>query len=287
MTPSSPPREITGPIVDEHRIKWFEFLFWRPPIDANIAQVCMKQSGAYVEYGPERQRTTGELLFSGIRTVYNVDLGVHVVRIEASPPSRGDKMSFRATMDLVWQVTDPSTVVKSGIRDVRRTLTPSLLHELRSVTRDHLIEDTEQAEIAANEVLNKQDLGGRFGLSVTVYVRLAMDELSIEQAMTTRKVDFFRQIIVNGDFNQFALHLATKPEEVRTVVEMLIKEKDDSRRAVFDFATELLKSDAIDRWLIEDQVRVILQWARNSTNKVLTGEDETRRLTFEAKPDEP
>jgi len=84
-------------------------------------------SGRQLVYGPDKQPTTGELLWSGVRAVYEVDLGVHVARIVATLPSRGDRTAFRAAIDVIWKVVDPSSVVLTGLGDVKQAVSPSLL----------------------------------------------------------------------------------------------------------------------------------------------------------------
>jgi hypothetical protein len=278
--PQTEPPEFRSPIVGERQVGRFEFLYRRLPVSARMARVLVSSSGQCVEYRPDRQPTTGELLWGGTRMVYDVDLGVHVARIEAAPPSRGDKVAFRATIDLIWQVTDASKVVLAGIDDVRQAVSPSLLYHLRSVTREHDIDASEDAEAAANKALDNESLGAEFGLSLQVFVRLTMDEPSLEHAAIRRRVDLFRTIIAAGDYDQFALQLALKPDDIETVVKLLVGERDSHRQAVFDFVTRLLESDALDRWQIDDQVRTTLQWLRDSGFKVLAGTDGTRAVSF-------
>ncbi len=279
--------EFRNPIVNERQVSRFEFLYRRPPVSAQVARVFVSSSGHAVEYPPDKQPTTGELLWGGARTMYDIDTGVHVTQIEAAPPSHGDKVAFHASVDLVWRVVDPSKVVLNGVKDVGMTVSPFLLCRLRAVTRQYEIEAPEKAEKAANEEFDSANLGAEFGLSMRVFVRLSMDDSSLVHAAIQRKVEVFRDIIAAGDYNQFALQLAMNPHDVHTVVELLGKERDSHRQAVFDFVTRLLESDALDRWQIDDQVRITLQWLRDSGYKVLTGTDEARPVSFGENQREP
>jgi len=145
----------------------------------------------------------------------------------------------------------------------------------------------EKAEEAANARLRRSMLGTEFGLELEVFIRLAMDEISLTNAVIARKVELFRRIISTGDFNQFALELALQPSDIGTVVKLLVDERDSHRQAVFDFVTRLLESDALDRWQIDDQVRTTLQWLRDSGYKVLAGSDEARRFSYGENHREP
>jgi hypothetical protein len=272
--------EVRSPIVGERHVGRFELLYRRPPTSARIAWVFVTSSGRCIGYPPNLPPTTGELLWSGARTMYEVDLGVHVTQIEAAPPSHGDKIAFHANIDLVWQVINPSKVVRAGIKDVGQAVSPFLLSRLRAVTRQYEIDASEKAEQAANDEFQDGTLGADFGLSLQVFVRLSMDESSLTYAAIQRKVEIYRDIIAQGDYNQFALQLAANPDDVDTVVRLLVNERDSHRQAVFDFVTRLLESDALDRWQIDDQVRTTLQWLRDSGYKVLTGTDQARVTSF-------
>jgi hypothetical protein len=287
--PQSRPRppQSRGPIVGERDVGRFEFLYRRLPTSAHVAHVLVTNSGRRVVCQPDKHPTTGELLWSGARTVYEVDLGIHVIRIVATPPSQGDKTAFRAVIDVIWKVADPAKVVLTGLSDVRQAVSPSLLHQLRAITRQYKIAELENAEETANERLRHSTLGAEFGLTLEVYVRLTMDEASLYNATVQRKVDLFRKIISAGDFNQFALELALEPNDIGAVVKMLMDERDSHRQAMVDFVTRLLESDALDRWQIEDQVRTTLQWIQDSGNKVITGSDEARKFSYGENHREP
>lgn len=273
-------REVRSPILRERRIKRFEFLYRRLPVTSRVAHVLVTSSGRRLVCRPEKQPTTGELLWGGYCTAYDVDLGVHVTQLVATSPSQGDKIAFRATLDLIWTVVSPEDVVLTGVDDVRIALAPFLLQGLRTVTRKFEITASKDAEAAANECFEGNTLGARFGLSVEVFIRLAMDEPTLNHAAIQRKVELFHDIVAAGDFHQFALQLALAPGDVSAVVGMLLQERDSHRQAVFDFVTSLLESDALDRWQIDDQVRTTLQWLRDSGYKVLAGSDEARKFSF-------
>ncbi|MEV0675326.1 hypothetical protein AB0I60_02255 [Actinosynnema sp. NPDC050436] len=267
-----------SPIVDELHVKRFELLYRRLPVGARVARVFVTRSGNCLTYPATGQPTTGELVWNRVRTVYEVDLGIHVSTVEAELPSRGDKVHFKATVDLEWQVTDPAQVVQAGVTDVRRALSPRLLARLRAVTRRFDIADAAEAENCANEELDDDSLGADRGLRVRPHVRLAMDDTSIGQSDIQRKVDHFRTIIAEGDFDQFALQLTLQPRDIGTVVKVLVDERDSRLRATFDFMNRLLESDALDRWQIDDQVRTALQMAQESIFRVLTGSGQPRRI---------
>lgn len=268
--------DFGSPIVHERHLSRFELLYRRLPVGARIARVFITRSGRYLTYPATEQPTTGELVWNRVRTVCEVDLGVHVSTVNAELPSRGDKVCFKATIDLEWQVTDPTQVVQAKVANVREILSPRMLARLREVTRRFDIADVAEAENAANKELGDESLGADRGLRVQSHVRLTLDDTSLEQTDIQRKVDHFRTIIAAGDFDQFALQLTQQPQDIGSVVKALVDERDSRLRATFDFMNRLLESDALDRWQIDDQVRTALQMAQESIFRVLTGSGQPR-----------
>jgi hypothetical protein len=114
-----------------------------------------------------------------------------------------------------------------------------------------------------------------------------MDKQTEHNLRLASEVQAFKALIEGGDIDQFALQLAQNPQQVRPVVEALVKERDTHRRQVFDFVNNLLASDALDRWQIDDQVRVTLEWLKVSINRVISGTDEARQLSFSGTPPTP
>ncbi|AHI01026.1 hypothetical protein [Kutzneria albida] len=268
------------PILSDRPVGRLELLVGMPPVSSRVARVFVLDSGELVEHSVRHQPTTRELLRHRFRTLYEVDLAKHVTQIEAELPSKGDMFAFRATIDLIWCVREACKVVRDGITDIREAVTPLLLARLRGVTRNYGIGESEAAEAAANEALGDRTLGTEFGLAVRAFVRLTMDAPSLEQAETNRRVAHFHAIINSGDFNQFALQLAIRPDDIGSVVTSLFNGRDSHRKALFDFVTRLLESGALDRWQVDDHVRTSLQWLRTSIHNVLSGTDESRPSVF-------
>ncbi|MCG8927560.1 hypothetical protein [Lentzea sp. CC55] len=268
--------DFGSPIVSERHLSWLELLYRRLPVGARTARVFVTRSGRCLTYPTTEQPTTGELVWNKVRTVYEVDLGTHVSTVSTELPSRGDKIYFNATIDLEWNVADPTQVVQAGVTNVREMLTPRLLARLREVTRRFDIAEAAEAENSANRELDEEQLGANRGLWVQPHVRLSLDDTSLAQSDIQRKVNHFRTIIAEGDFDQFALQLTLKPQDIGSVVKVLVDERDSRLRATFDFMNRLLESDALDRWQIDDQVRTALQMAQESIFRVLTGSGQPR-----------
>jgi hypothetical protein len=270
-----------APIVGEHHLGRFHFLHRRAPSRPWVARVFMRANGRLAVFDRDKQPTTGELLWGGYRALFEVDLSLRRLGLEIILPSAGDAFVFRADVDVQWRVTDPKLVVGAGITDIRKVVVPLLLDGQRQATRSMKASDVADAEKAANAQFGHDWLTEEYGLWTNVLVRLRMDEQKEGDVRLASEVLAFKTLIKGGDLDQFALQLAAQnPEQVESVVRQLVAERDTHRREVCDFITRLLESDALDRWQIDDQVRVALQWLGVSINRVLTGTDEARPFPF-------
>lgn len=275
------------PILNEGVLGRFDPLFRRYHVRARTALVLVNKRGKHFSFPPEAMPTIGELMWKGPGTLYEVDIGLHWTRLEFELPSRHEAVPFYAVVDLEWRVVDPVKVVTDGIKDVRKALYPRLHHRLSALTRECSMDDTSAVEKDAFESLNNQRVGEDYGLWTNVFVRMHMEEkirdvrreIALERETQTlrllreesttvlinKRVERYRSIIGAGDYNQFALQLAQNPDEAMAVVKML----HENRRNVIDFVTHLLDSGAIDRYEINDQVRVALEWLKQATDTVL------------------
>ncbi|MGW3959259.1 hypothetical protein ACWED2_05515 [Amycolatopsis sp. NPDC005003] len=269
------------PIVGDDRVGRLGFVRNRAPMRPWVARVFVQGNGRMVTFGRHQQPTAGELLWGGFRSVFEVDLSLQQLSLEIALPSMGDAFVFRAEVDVQWRVKKPEVVVAEGIRDIRPVLVPPLLAGLREASRALMAADVQTAEKAVNAQFSENWLLADHGLWTNVLVRLRMDEQKERNVRLEAEVAAFKELIKGGDLDQFALQLAQNPKEVEPVVRALVEERDTHRREVFDFITRLIESDALDRWQIDDQVRIVMQWMQASINRVLTGTDAARQLSFE------
>jgi hypothetical protein len=270
------------PIADERQIGLFEFFRRISLVKPRTATVLITARGDYVVYSPDRPPTASELIRKRARFLSEVDMGHHQARIRGDLPCKGDAFGFRATVDLHWRVCDPATVVRDGVRDVRTALEPPILGRLRPITREYTVEKAEDAEKAANAELRTMPEVAAFGFDAAAFVRLGMDDAARDRVRMEKRVSAYRTIIAAGDLSQFALRLAENPKDVAEVISLLIKERDSHRHDTVDLVTKLIESGAIERWEIDDQVRTVLQWLKDTTNRVITGTDEARRASLGA-----
>ncbi|MFB9688271.1 hypothetical protein [Amycolatopsis plumensis] len=271
-----------APIVGAERVSRLSLLRRHKAQRPWVARVFVGRDGRLDVFSWTNQPTTGELLWGGYRSVFDVDLSLRNLSLEVTLPSAGDAFVFRTEVDVQWRVENPETVVTKGLRDIRPLVVPQLLAGLRQASRTLETSDVETAEKAANAAqFDSRWLRAEYGLSTNVLVRLRMDAQTERALRLDAEVRAFKKLIEQGDLDQFALQLAQNPRNVQAVVEALVAERDTHRKDVLNFVTELIGSDALDRWQIDDEVRVMIQWMQASISRVLTGTDAARRLPFE------
>ncbi|MFD2474142.1 hypothetical protein [Amycolatopsis silviterrae] len=275
------PSSAYAPITGAERVSRLGFARKRAVHRPWVARVFVKGDGSLASFTWPAQPTTGELVWGGYRSVYDVDLSLRNLTLDITLPSSGDAFVFRTEVDVQWKVEDPEKVVAEGIRDLRKPLVPQLLAELRQASRALAATDVETAEKAVNSAFDSDRFQSRYGISTTVHVRLRMDAQTERNVRLEAEVRAFKKLIENGDIDQFALQLAQNPRNVEPVIQALIAERDTYRKDVLKFINELVESDALDRWQLDDHVRVALQWMETIVKRVLTGDDAARQLPFE------
>lgn len=187
----------------------------KPRARASTALVFIRRSGEALCFTADRQPTYGELLWSSIETMYEVDTGRRQTVVSTTLPSFGDAFEFTAEIVLTWQVLRPVEAVRRNIQDLGAKLEPLLSHELRALSRRHRVEDTEAAENELNEHLRaraakaRQHLeigvpidalseeehlpGVAYGVHLTAVVRLRTDQHAIDFATVGRQIDLERE----------------------------------------------------------------------------------------------
>ncbi|MGH3773279.1 MAG: hypothetical protein ACRDRW_18100 [Pseudonocardiaceae bacterium] len=295
-------------ILSERALSRFELLRQRHRRRAWNGLVLVNSRGECHSFAPERWPTMGELLWKGRGTLYEVDMGLHWTSLKFDLPSHAEAFPFHAVIDIEWRVTNPDRVVKNGMNDVREALSPSLHHRLSAITRQFDVQDTAAAEAKAHKSLTDQPIGGEYGLESHVpSLRMQMDEptviyaaairqvqreISLERetqalrllrensttTLITRRVERYRDIIVAGDYDQFALQIAQNPDEVATVVQMLRNERLEKYRNFADFVTRLVDSGAIERYEIDDLVKPVLDWFKEAPTNTIRSLEQAAKM---------
>lgn len=162
----------------------------RPLTRIDHALVFSAPDGSYDTYLPPVRPTRAGAAAKRYTSVYEVDMGVHLVREEIGLPSDDDAFEFAVTVELSWQVVDPARFVASEDRDVPRLLISELEQAARPVARGYPVSRSADAEQALlREVPAQGALGTRAGLAVTWAVRMRGDLGVIDHVRRMRSID--------------------------------------------------------------------------------------------------
>jgi hypothetical protein len=271
--------------------------FSLPCARARIAIVIVTGKSRSKVVGPDARPPRGEI-FRTRGTLYEVDLGLHHTTLELDLPAKGNSCGFHLTADVEWRVNQPVTVVADNLADIREALAVALRIRLGDTTREYDVTEISDAEAAVRGALGPPDVGAVYGLTTTIVVRLTADEKSHaysaerrelkrakklenlrhrnakredghERKRQRQRMEEYRRIVASGNVDQFALQLARRPEDVAAVVKLAREERYEERKQFTDLVSRLVQSGAISRWEVDDQVRVVLEWLAESTDRVM------------------
>lgn len=154
------------------------------------ALVFSTPSGLFVTCLPPLRPSRREVISRRYTSVYEVDMGLHPLRLKLFLPSSNDALQFEAVVELTWQVGDPSAFVASGIRDVPRLLLGELEQAARSLTRAFQVTESAKAEAEVGRSLRARlRLGASAGLIVTWALKLHRDQENIEHQRRLQAIE--------------------------------------------------------------------------------------------------
>jgi hypothetical protein len=108
---------------------------------------------------------------------YLVDVGEHAMQFDCTLPCQGDAHHFQAHVTLTWKVHDPAEVVRRNLTNVATKLKPWVERQMRGVSRQADLVDSEQAENLINHQLGDHSQELEWGITlVSFHVKLHLDE---------------------------------------------------------------------------------------------------------------
>lgn len=151
---------MPGKLYNERKLerKLWGLLSERPRALPGQALVLVGRGGTAVLY-PDRTATTGEAVWGGYDTVYEVDMGHKEIAFTCSAPAEGGDVSFQVNFSAGYRVSNPAMVVDRRIEDAEPIIKRVVADAISQVTARFDIEKVQDATAAVREMLATHDFG--------------------------------------------------------------------------------------------------------------------------------
>ncbi|MER0242387.1 hypothetical protein AAHZ94_10180 [Streptomyces sp. HSW2009] len=244
---------------------------------ARTASVLFYRNGGYSIATVSGVEHVNKPTLARPRTVCEIALGTYVTTLDLELPAAGGAAFFKAEVDIHWTVVDPHLAATQVVTDVGQRLTGPTLERLREVSAEHQVTHAEAADRAVTRQCASgrwDDLGADLGLRVRLYVRLRVDDRTIEYAdgirdahasaeVTRVHQDNFRAMLQGGDLEQLTYMLAAEPEEAKHFLEKIRQEGRQDEKERIDRLFEMVTSGQIQNTDLELQALHLLNRGRH------------------------
>ncbi|MFE6944381.1 hypothetical protein [Streptomyces chartreusis] len=223
-----------------------------PRVSPRSAVVQFYRNGGYTVKRAAGVQHVDKPVLARPHSICEIALGTYVTPLQMELPAAGGTTFFKAEVDIEWAVTDPHLAALAVVTDVANRLTSPVLERLREVTTTYRVTEAEQA----NRAITREcaggrwaDLGSELGLRVRLYVRLRVDDRTIEHADEERdahaqakvirlRQESYRRMLQGGELEQLSFMLAADPEGAKDFLEKIRQEgrQDEKDRVARLFA---------------------------------------------------
>ncbi|MGC9535355.1 hypothetical protein [Streptomyces sp. UG1] len=223
-----------------------------PRVSPRSAVVQFYRNGGYTVKRASGVQHVDKPVLARPHSICEIALGTYVTPLQMELPAAGGTTFFKAEVDIQWAVTDPHLAALEVVTDVANRLTSPVLERLREVTTTYRVTEAEQA----NRAITREcaggrwaDLGSELGLRVRLYVRLRVDDRTIEHAdeerdahaqakMIRLRQESYRRMLQGGELEQLSFMLAADPEGAKDFLEKIRQEgrQDEKDRVARLFA---------------------------------------------------
>ncbi|MFD5860791.1 hypothetical protein [Streptomyces chartreusis] len=223
-----------------------------PRVSPRSAVVQFYRNGGYTVKRASGVQHVDKPMLARPHSICEIALGTYVTPLQMELPAAGGTTFFKAEVDIEWAVTDPHLAALAVVTDVANRLTSPVLERLREVTTTYRVTEAEQA----NRAITREcaggrwaDLGSELGLRVRLYVRLRVDDRTIEHADEERdahaqakvirlRQESYRRMLQGGELEQLSFMLAADPEGAKDFLEKIRQEgrQDEKDRVARLFA---------------------------------------------------
>ncbi|WP_328879196.1 hypothetical protein [Streptomyces sp. NBC_00299] len=209
-----------------------------PKVSPRSALVQFYRNGGYTVKRASGVQHVDRPVLARTHSMCEIALGTYVTPLQMELPAAGGTTFFKAEVDIQWAVTDPHLAALEVVTDVANRLTSPVLERLREVTTTYRVTEAEQA----NRAITREcaggrwaDLGSELGLRVRLYVRLRVDDRTIEHADEERdahaqakvirlRQESYRRMLQGGELEQLSFMLAADPEGAKDFLEKIRQE---------------------------------------------------------------
>jgi hypothetical protein len=140
-----------NPILSEAELPRWNVSASRPVPKATSRLVFVDSKGRVL--APEHPMTLGEVVWGGLRRMYEVDIAEHRAQFHAQVPCREKGFSFDVEFQLSWRVNDPARIVQDGCEDVGPVYRSYLIERVSELSERYGLEDRLAAEQALKQAL--------------------------------------------------------------------------------------------------------------------------------------
>ncbi|MFC7302781.1 hypothetical protein ACFQVC_00945 [Streptomyces monticola] len=271
-----------------------------------VAAVLLYGNGGHSVIWPDRAEHHNKPWIGSAYTAFEVLLGRYVTDFELALPAAGDDQSFAARVRLEWEVEDPYAVVTKSVRDIRLLLEGELLDALRPISRRFRPTDAQRVDESVQDErrAGRLDLGRDLGLRTTIRVFIDLSEevgsevgafKSIGKEAAKKKQELHKQheieaeeqrlfearardieqVLRGGREAEIVYLMSRNPEKEWDILEAVRREKREEKADFIALFNRLIDSGMLERHDVGEQTYEVLQYLRDSTNKVLP--DNARR----------
>ncbi|MER7691807.1 hypothetical protein [Streptomyces sp. NPDC097610] len=248
-----------------------------PQVSAQKASVLFYRNGGYSVVTVSGVRHVDKRALARPYTVCEIALGTYVTTLQMELPAAGGTTFFKAEVDIHWTVTDPHLAATEVVTDVAQRLTAPVLERLREVSSAYRVTQAEQADRAITlECAGGRwaELGTELGMRVRLYVRLRVDDRTIEHmdgirdahasAEVTRVHQAsFRKMLQGGELEQLSYMLAAEPEAAKDFLEKIRQEGRQDEKERVDRLFAMVASGQIQSNDMETQALNLLNQGRH------------------------
>ncbi|MFD5465627.1 hypothetical protein ACFWIQ_22740 [Kitasatospora sp. NPDC127059] len=269
--PDLPAGDLIDPVLKVHPLGRALGLPKRPDARADSALVLTTPSGEHQVFLPPHRPGFSDLVGRGYQAAFEVDLGLHHLRMTERLPGRDDVGAFEAVVEVDWQVTAPELVVASRIGDVPALLVPRVRQRMRAVTRGLTTDRSAEAESAVQQALDEYPVAEAEGLRVRCAVQLDLDQAARDQKERLRgyhfdtqahphalrqvqeanevlaaKAKFYQYHLEQGGVTAWALQVAAHPEDLPRALGYLKDEQQELVQGQLHLIQRLLDQNALE-----------------------------------------